>query len=164
MLLRCDLDIPPIEKWSSTFPSPESEQACDHSESDSVWLLKLDHTLPLLEMLFLGTQPSCCEEAQATTSRDHCYSWQLQLRSQLTAGITSPKMWRGEPSDVKPLQTLNLPSRGPRHHRAETCWPTVPFQIPVPEDLWVLKMVVALRHLVWVCDTATDNHYNCFKQ
>lgn len=57
-----------------------------------------------------------------------------QPRSQLTASIKSPGMWA---SDVKPPQPLNLPSRGPGHHRAETSRPTLLFPIPDPEDLWV---------------------------
>ena len=75
----------------SMFPSHESRQAHGHNERDSVWLLKLDHTLPLLGMHALGTQPPYSKDAQATTWTDHHSSWQLQLRSQ---GTAASNCWR----------------------------------------------------------------------
>lgn len=126
------------KRWGSTFPSLESRQTRGHSESDTVWLPKLDHILPLLGTPALGTSHHT-EDAQATTWRDHCSSWQLQLRSHLTASIKSLKMWASEPSDVKSLQPLNLPSRGPIHHTAEAKPTIVPFPNFWPGESMNLK-------------------------
>ena len=76
----------------------------------------------------------------------------------------SLKMWPSEPSDIKSLQPLNLPSRGPRHHTAETKPMRWALSKCLTQRIYEPKtMVVVLRHLVWVCYTATDNHTDCFK-
>lgn len=78
-------------------------------------------------------------------------------------GLKSPKMWVSEPSVVKPPQPLNIPSRGPRHHRADTSRATVSFQILDPEQSLSLKYGGSFMPLSLGLLHKIDDHYNCFK-
>jgi len=83
LFLWCDSLLP--QDTGFYVPFPWIQTGSWPQWKDSVWLLKLDHTLPLLGMHALGTQPPYSKDTQATTWTDHHSSWQLQLKSQETA-------------------------------------------------------------------------------
>lgn len=84
--------------------------------------------------LMVTEQSPCCEEAQATTWRDHCSEWQVQLRAQPTARI----MWVSKPSDVQSHPSLWIfPAEGPDITEQRQADPLCPFQIPDSDNLWV---------------------------
>lgn len=152
--------------WKMVFyvPSLESGQAYDHGKSDSIGLLKLDHTLSLLWMLALGTLSPCCEEAQVTTLRDHCSSWQLQLRAQPRASVRLSKTWASELSDVKSHPSFeSSQQRAPISQSRDKLTHCALSKSLIQTICESKKMVAVLCHLVWMCSTTTVNHYNCFK-
>lgn len=77
--------FPPLTRYGLYAPIPWIQTGSWPMKGTVYGFWKLDHTLPLLRNACSGTQPPYSKDAQATTWTDHYSSWQLQLRSQLTA-------------------------------------------------------------------------------
>ena len=118
-------------------PFPWIHTGCDHSESDSMWLLKIDHTLPPSGVTALGTQLPYCEDTQATTWRDHCSAdssswgpslepasnrWRYEQASPLMSSPSSFWIFSAEAPDITQQRPDN-----------QLC----PFQTSDLDNLWI---------------------------